>query len=102
MKEFDEKDAIKAMRAAISDENSALYDDDELLNVIDIIWDWYDDQGLLDIDAEADDEDVNTDALIKHVGKMLSKDSDSPIKREDIEPLVSAELRYEQSLDDSF
>lgn len=102
MKEFDEKDAIKAMRAAISDENSALYNDDELLNVIDIIWDWYDDQGLLDIDAEADDEDVNTDALIKHVGKMLSKDSDSPIKREDIEPLVSAELRYEQSLDGSF
>lgn len=102
MKEFDEKDAIKAMRVAISNENSALYDDDELLNVIDIIWDWYDDQGLLDIDAEADDEDVNTDALIKHVGKMLSKDSDSPIKREDIEPLVSAELRYEQSLDDSF
>lgn len=102
MKEFDEKDAIKAMRAAISDENSAFYDDDELLNVIDIIWDWYDDQGLLDIDAEADDEDVNTDALIKHVGKMLAKDSDSPIKREDIEPLVSAELRYEQSLDDSF
>lgn len=102
MKEFDEKDAIKAMRAAISDENSALYDDDELLNVIDIIWDWYDDQGLLDIDAEADDEDVNTDALIKHVGKMLAKDSDSPIKHEDIEPLVSAELRYEQSLDDSF
>lgn len=101
MKEFDEKDAIKAMRAAISNENSALYDDDELLNVIDIIWDWYDDQGLLDIDAEADDEDVNTDTLIKHVGKMLSKDSDSPIKREDIEPLVSAELRYEQSLDDS-
>lgn len=101
MKEFDEKDAIKAMRAAISNENSALYDDDELLNVIDIIWDWYDDQGLLDIDAEADDEDVNTDTLIKHVGKMLSKDSDSPIKRENIEPLVSAELRYEQSLDDS-
>lgn len=73
MKEFDEKEAIKAMRAVLSDENSKLYDDDELLNVIDIIWDWYDDQGLLDIDAEADDEEVNTDALIKHVGKMLSK-----------------------------
>ncbi|WP_297069450.1 hypothetical protein [uncultured Duncaniella sp.] len=100
MKEFDEKEAIKAMRAVLSDENSKLYDDDELLNVIDIIWDWYDDQGLLDIDAEADDEEVNTDALIKHVGKMLSKDTDSPVKREDVEPLVMAELRYEQSLED--
>ena len=100
MKEFDENQAVKAMRKAIPSENSSLYDDDELLNIMDIIWDWYEDQGLLDIDAEADDEDVNTDALVKHVGKMLSKDSMSPVKREDIEPLVMAELRYEQSLDE--
>lgn len=100
MKEFDEKEAINAMRVVLSDESSVLYDDDELLNVIDIIWDWYDDQGLLDIDTEADDEDINTDALIKHVSKMLAKDSDSPIRREDVEPLVMAELRYEQSLEE--
>ena len=100
MKEFDEKEAIKVMRGVLSEESSRLYDDDELLNVIDIIWDWYDDQGLLDIYTEADDEDVNTEALIKHVGKMLAKDTDSPIRREDVEPLVSAELRYEQSLDE--
>ncbi|MDE5987917.1 MAG: hypothetical protein K2H17_00820 [Duncaniella sp.] len=99
MKEFDEKQAIKSMREVLSAESSKLYDDDEILNIIDIIWDWYDDNGLLDIDTEADDEEVNTDALIKHVRKMLSKDTDSPVKPEDVEPLVMAELRYEQSLD---
>ena len=82
MKEFQEKDAIKAMRSALSPEASARIDDDELLNIIDIIWDWYDDQGLLEIDAEADSEDVNTDALVSHVH------------------LVAAQLRYEQSLED--
>lgn len=87
------------MREVLSAESSKLYDDDEILNIIDIIWDWYDDNGLLDIDTEADDEEVNTDALIKHVKKMLSKDTDSPVKPEDVEPLVMAELRYEQSLD---
>ena len=61
-----------------SPESSKLYVDDEILNIIDIIWDWYEDNGLLDIDTEADDEDVNTNALIKHVRKMLSKDPDSP------------------------
>lgn len=100
MKEFDEKSAIKAMRQAISEESSAMYDDDEILNVIDIIWDWYEDNGLLDIDAEADDESVNTDALVKHVRKMLSKDSESPVLADDIEPMVMAELQYEQSLDE--
>lgn len=97
--EFDEKLAIKEMRAAISEASSKLYDDDELLNVIDIIWDWYDDQGLLEIDSEADDEEVNEDALIKHVRNMLSKDKASPILQSDVEPLVMAELRYEQSLE---
>ncbi|MCM1138522.1 MAG: hypothetical protein NC453_08125 [Muribaculum sp.] len=97
--EFDEKQVIKEMREAISEESSKLYDNDEILNVVDIIWDWYDDQGLLDIDSEADDDEINVDALIKHVTKMLSKDKLSPILQSDIEPLVMAELRYEQTLD---
>lgn len=97
--EFDEKQVIKEMREAISEESSKLYDNDEILNVVDIIWDWYDDQGLLDIDSEADNDEINVDALIKHVTKMLSKDKLSPILQSDIEPLVMAELRYEQALD---
>lgn len=99
MKEFDENEAVKAMRETLSPEASERCSDDELLNVIDIIWDWYDENGLLDIDTEADDEDVNVDALTAHVRKMLSKDKLSPIRPDDVEPLVAAELRYEQSLD---
>lgn len=99
MKEFDEKEAVKAMRQALSPEASQRCSDDELLNVIDIIWDWYEESGLLDIDAEADDEDVNTDALNAYVRKMLAKDKLSPIHPDEVEPLVAAELRYEQSLD---
>ena len=86
------------MRAALSPEASHRCDDGELLNIIDIIWDWYDDQGLLDIDAEADDDDVNVEALNSHVRKMLAKDRMSPIRPDEVEPLVAAELQYEQSL----
>ncbi len=99
MKEFDEKEAVKAMREVLSPEASERCSDDELLNVIDIIWDWYDENGLLDIDTEADDDDVNVDALTAHVRKMLAKDKLSPIRPDEVEPLVAAELRYEQSLD---
>jgi len=99
MKEFDEKEAVKAMRQALSPEASERCSDDEILNIIDIIWDWYDENGLLDIDTEADDEDVNVDALNAHVRKMLAKDKLSPIHPDEVEPLVAAELRYEQSLD---
>lgn len=99
MAEYDEKAAIKAMRAALPGDIAATYPDDELLNLIDIIWDWYDESGLLEIDAEADDESVNVGELTKHVRKVLAKDKLSPIRLEDVEPLVSAELAYEQTLD---
>ena len=100
MKEFNEKEAVRAMRQALSPEASGRCSDDELLNIIDIIWDWYDDNGLLDIDAEADDDDVNVDALSAHVRRMLAKDRLSPVLPDEVEPLVAAELRYEQSLID--
>lgn len=99
MAEYDEKAAVKAMRAALPVEIAASYPDDELLNIIDIIWDWYDESGLLEIDSEADDEDVNVGELTKHVRRMLAKDKMSPIRPEDVEPLVAAELAYEQTLD---
>ena len=98
MKEFDEKEAIKAMRQVLSPEASERCGDDELLNIIDIIWDWYEDNGLLDIDAEADDDDVNVETLAAHVRRLLAKDKLSPVLPDEVEPLVAAELRYEQSL----
>lgn len=74
------------------------YDEDELLNIIDMIWDWYEDNGLLEIDTEADDEDINVDALVKYVKKMLARDRDAQVDQADVETLVMAELNYEQSL----
>lgn len=97
MNEFDEKQAIAAMNASIAGSGKQ-YDDDELLNIIDMIWDWYEDNGLLEIDTEADDEDVNVDALVKYVKKMLASDRDAQVDQADVETLVMAELNYEQSL----
>lgn len=103
MKEFEEKDAVRAMRAALSADTSANIPDDELLNILDIIWDWYDENGMLDIDA-ADDDDVDEEAeiaeLVKYVKKVLAKDKETPVKPDDVEALVRAEQAYELSLID--
>lgn len=91
------------MRAALSADASANIPDDELLNILDIIWDWYDENGMLDIDA-ADDDDVDEEAeiaeLVKYVKKVLAKDKETPVKPDDVEALVRAEQAYELSLID--
>lgn len=98
--EFDETKAIEYMRKALGPRADA-YDDDQLLNLIDIIWDFYEENGLLDIDAdeEIDDEDDVLDDLVTYARRMLHKDKESKISDEDIVPLIEAEIDYEHSLE---
>ena len=44
---YDEDDAIKFIRETLPQEVSEKYSDDEILYVIDIIWDWYERNGYL-------------------------------------------------------
>lgn len=105
MKEFDENDAVDFMRSSLPEEDKTIYDDDQILNLIDIIWDYYEQNGLLDIDID-DDNDDNNDILpdlIEYAQRMVKKDRNSIISLEHIPILIEAELKYEDSiLEDEF
>lgn len=101
MKEFDENEAIAAMRKVLGNEANIKYSDDELLNLIDIIWDFYEQNGLLDLDLndDSDDDDILPD-LIDYAQRMIRKDRMAVIAVEDVALLVKAEIAYEDSLFD--
>ncbi|MCC8070730.1 MAG: hypothetical protein LIO90_02865 [Bacteroidales bacterium] len=102
MSDFDENKAIAHIRSKIGPEVSKRYSDDDLLNVIDIIWDFYEENGLLEIDADEDiDETALLDDLIIYAKRMLKKDKGSKILPEDVAPIINAEIDYEQSLEES-
>ncbi len=93
--EFDENDAVKAMQGAVA----AGYDDNELLNIIDMIYDYYESNGLLEIDAEADDDDdVDPADIVAYVSRMLARDRGAHVVPDDVGPLVRAYLDYESNL----
>ncbi len=101
MKEFDENDAILAMRNAIPQAESEKFDDDEFLNLIDIIWDFYEQNGLLDIDLDDDDPDDDESMisdLVDYAVRMLKKDRNATLDIALVETLVKAEIDYEDSL----
>lgn len=97
---FDENKAIEAINNALSEAGRATYSDDELLNVIDMIWDYYEENGLLDIDDDFEaDEDENIAAeLSDYICRMLKKDKEAKIRFEDVPFIVEAELAYEDNL----
>ena len=79
--EYDENIAIKQIRKVLSDKSNAIYNDDEILNVIDMIWDFYDENGMLDIDLEdgEDDSEAIYSELCDYVIRMLKKDKEAKI-----------------------
>ena len=97
---FDENKAVEYINNALIESGKSAYPEDEILNVIDMIWDYYEENGLLEIDAnfEADeDEDISSE-LCDYIARMLKKDRQALIKSEDISTIVDAEIEYEDSL----
>lgn len=100
MKEFDESEALDFIRANAGSERVSAYSDDDLLNIVDMIWDYYEINGMLDIDADADDEeDSLPEDITVYVKRMLKKDAGAKVSADDVYDIVRAELAYEASLD---
>lgn len=100
---FDEEKAIEFIRASLQEDISRKYSDDDILYIIDIIWDYYDKKGLLSLDnIDSDDELLDIDELIVYVKKELAKDKNVAFDIEDIKHIVKGEIDYEESLEDPF
>ena len=106
MEVFDEDKAVDVILESLKrkgiDKN---YTADDILEVIDIIWDYYEDNGLLDLDMAEDsnsesNEDADKVALIEHVVKMIKKDRGTKIDTDHIPAIVEAELAYEAQCDE--
>ncbi|MDO5395740.1 MAG: hypothetical protein Q4F07_07230 [Bacteroidales bacterium] len=98
--EFDEQKAIEFIRQHAPEIEAAAYDDDEILNVIDMIYDYYEANGMLDVDFDEDGDDDETEfgKIVDYVGRMLAKDKAATIQPCHIAPIVEAEQKYEESL----
>ncbi len=101
MEVFDEEKAVKFILESLG-EHASRYDEDDILDVIDIIWDYYEDHGFLDISMDSDDQELapEKDILVAHVTKMIKRDRGSKIQPDDIFYIVTSELEYEAKCDE--
>ncbi len=98
--EFDENKAVDAINNALTAAGRTPYPDDEILNIVDMIWDYYEENGLLELDWDDDDEEVTADEIIGYVTRMLKKDKGANVSIDDLSIIIKAELEYEESLED--
>lgn len=98
---FDEDKAVEYINNALVAKGCNKYSHDDIINIIDIIWEYYEENGMLDIDDEDidDDEDIAGD-LLEYVTRMVKKDKQNNVALDDLSAIIDAELAYEDSLID--
>ncbi len=98
--EFDEEKAIVFIKNALAKVGITAYGDDDILNIIDIIWEYYEESGLTDLnDLDSDmSEEEDILAVSAYVKKMLAKDNGNIVDLSDVDSIVKAEIEYEMSL----
>lgn len=86
----------KHIPGSVSDQ----YSDDEILYVVDTMWDYYESKGLVRLNPEmTEDEAANLEALTAYVKKEVRKDDELLMDPEDVECIIKAELAYEESIE---
>lgn len=92
--EYNESDAIKYIQKQLSQNLK----EDDILNIIDLIWDYYESKGLLEISLD-DDEDEDIESIINYVINNIT-DRISFIEDNNlIRQIIYAEVEYEKTLD---
>lgn len=102
MQDYDDNKAIKAMSAVLEEGRR---NEDAIYEVLDLIFDYYEENGEFDIDFseeedfDGDDNGVDTAAMVDFIAKYLKKHpAEVAFTKDEILKMVEAELAYEETL----
>lgn len=99
MSSFDEKTLCSQIAARLAEAGRPAISDDEILNIVDMIWDFYDSRGYLDPDndSEASREELEPE-ILQYCLTMLRRDKKAKVTPDDLPIIIAAELDYEDQL----
>lgn len=96
--EYNEDDAIAYILSKLPAEVAGQYTDNDILLIIDTIFDFYDSKGFFDISITEDEDSFEEGELIEFVKKAIKKDKANKVKPDDVANIVLLELEYEDSI----
>lgn len=94
--EFDDSEAIKFIMNLIPEEDKTTLTEDDIQYVLDVIYDFYEDEGLVDEDT-AEEASIDEEKLFNYVKKAAQKDG-IKLTDETIQLILDGEYAYGLSI----
>jgi len=101
---YDDNESVSFIKNLLPDDVKQKFNDDDIIYIVDLIYDFYDSKGLMDLEDDGMDEDddelvdFDEDELINFVVNSAIADGINKYKAEDVALIVKAELDYCESI----
>lgn len=97
---YDEEDSVKFIQNYLPQELKGKFSNDDINYIVDLIYEFYDSKGYMNVDIEDDEEvDIDEDELVQFVIKNAQKDNVGKFSEDEITFIVQGELAYCDSID---
>ncbi len=93
---YDEDEAVKFILDFIPVEVKERIDEDKVEYVLDVVYDYYDENGLIDEDS-TEEASIDEEEMFKYILKSSKKDK-MGLSEEDIQLILDGEFEYGKSL----
>ena len=97
--DYDEEEAVKFIQKGLPEEMQGKFSNDEINYIIDVVYDFYEEKGFLDEEADNDSiVEIDEEELLSYVLKAIKKDKIKPFTEDEVINIVQGELDYCDSL----
>jgi hypothetical protein len=93
---YDEDEAVKFILNSIPAESKDRIDNDKIEYVLDVVYDFYDENGLIDEDS-TEEASIDEEEMFKYIMKCSKKDK-MKLSEDDIQIILDGEYEYGKSL----
>lgn len=99
--DYDEDDSIEFIQSYMPDSFKGLLSNDDIVYLVDLIYEYYEEKGYLNDDAEEEIEiEVDEEDLINYVYKHAKSANIKGLTVKVVEAVMEGELSYCESLED--
>ncbi len=93
---YDEDEAVKFIMNYLPAENKPKINEDAVEYVLDVVYDFYDENGLIDEDS-TDEASIDEEEMFKFIVKCVKKDK-MDLSEDEIQLILDGEFEYGKSL----
>ena len=94
---YDEDDSVKFIQNYLPQELKGKFSNDDINYIVDLIYDFYESNGMLDDDGD-DEIEIDEEEVVNYVIKNAQKDGVGKFEPEEITFIVQGELEYCDSI----